>query len=260
MAVVVPWPAPSADPARLLFDEETDCLEPAPRQIDPGPTPLDGRKAVLDVLVLLDGASDADGRTAVRDAAAAYAPAGVSLRARFGRVRVPADGTTVGYDDRRLFTASTTSAMRVAKAAVGGKRPAGIDVVYLLTNKELYLGDDAPDDGGRSYAVAGLADCIGGVAFAHRAFAVGERLSIGEPNETIHLAERLPGKILAHELGHLLGAHHHYANCAENVPSAVASSSTDVCTLMFNDVSLVSFRFSTVNRSIVRGHALVYAR
>ena len=247
-------------PVAPPIDEEIDCLEPAPRQVDLGATPLDGKRATVDVLVLLDGVAEAEGRAAVRDAVAAYKPIGVDLRARFVPVAVPADGTTLGVDGEMWPTASTDSAMAVAKRTVGGKVPAGVEVVYLLTAKELYLGEDQPDASGRSYAIAGLADCIGGIAFPHRAFAIGERLSFGPSSGSIEVGGHLPGKILAHEVGHLLGAHHHYANCAEAVPSAVLESTTDACTLMFNDVTLASLRFSSVNRPIVRGHSLTYAR
>ena len=257
LVVLAAPPSPAEPVPQIPFDEETACLQPVPAQADSG---VSGTRARLDVLVLLDGASDADGVAAVRDAREAYRPIGIDVYARFHRVRVPADGTTVGADGKRVFTASTTRAMAVAKWTTRGRTPTGIEVVYLLTNKELYIGDDAPDDGSRSYAVAGLADCIGGVGLAHRAFAVGERLSIGTSSDGVAIAQRLPGKIMAHEIGHLLGAHHHYGNCAEHVPGAATEPSTDVCTLMFNDVSLVSLQLSAVNRAIVRGHALRYQR
>jgi hypothetical protein len=250
----------AAVPVAPHFDEETDCLEPVPRQVDLGATPLDGKRATVDVLVLLDGVSEAEGRTAVRDAMRAYTPIGVDLRPRFAPIAVPADGTTEGIDGKQWPTASTTRAMTLAKRAVGGRVPPGVEVVYLMTAKELYLGENQPQDGNRSYGVAGLADCIGGVAYPHRAFAVGERLTFPSSSSAPHIAEHLPGKILGHEVGHLLGAHHHYANCAENVPSAALTGSTDVCTLMFNDVSVVGLRFSQVNRAAVRGHSLAYAR
>ena len=250
----------AAVPVAPHLDEEIDCLEPAPRQIDLGATPLDGKRAAVDVLVLLDGVSEAEGRTAVKDAVAAYRPIGIDLRARFAAIAIPSDGTAVGIDGKAWPTASTDRAMSAAKRAVGGRAPAGVEVVYLLTAKDLYLGEDQSDEDSRSYGIAGLADCIGGVAFRHRAFAIGERLSFGPSSGPIELGARLPGKILAHEVAHLLGAHHHYANCAESVPAATLSSSADACTLMFNDIGLVSLRFSTLNRPVVRGHAIAHAR
>lgn len=242
------------------LDEEIDCLEPAPRQVDLGATPLDGKRAIVDVLVLLDGVSEAEGRTAVKDAVTAFRPIGVDLRARFAAIAIPADGTTVAIDDETSPTASTDRAMSAAKRAVGGRVPPGVEVVYLLTAKDLYSGPDQPDPDRRSYGVAGLADCIGGVAFTHRAFAIGERLSFGPSSGPVEMGARLPGKILAHEVAHLLGAHHHYANCAENVPAAALDGSTDACTLMFNDVGLIGLRISSLNRPVIRGHAVAHAR
>ncbi|HEX4905043.1 MAG TPA: zinc-dependent metalloprotease family protein [Acidimicrobiales bacterium] len=250
----------AAVPVAPPIDEEIDCLEPAPRQVDLGATPLDGKRAAVDVLVLLDGVTEAEGRAAVKDAVTAYKPIGVDLRARFAPIAIPSDGTTEGLDGTTWPTASTDRAMTLTKRAVGGRVPPGVEVVYLLTAKELYLGENQPDADSRSYAIAGLADCIGGVAFSHRAFAIGERLSFGSSSGSIEVGANLPGKILAHEVGHLLGAHHHYANCAESVPSAAVDRSADVCTLMFNDVGVVSLRFSVLNRPVVRGHALTYAR
>lgn len=241
------------------IDEEVDCFQPAPRQIDFGATPLDGKRAALDLLVLLDGVTQADGTAAVKAAVSAFKPIGVDLRPRFASVSVPADGSALGPDGKQRPTASMTRVMTAAKRAVGNRTPARVEAVYLLTAKDLYLGGDQPDPDSRSYGVAGLADCIGGVAFRHRAFAIGEQLSFGPQQGTVKFADRLPGKILGHELGHLLGAHHHYANCAENVPAAALARSADVCTLMFNDVGVVGLRFSTLNRTIVRGHALAYA-
>lgn len=52
---------------------------------------------------------------------------------------------------------------------------------------------------------------------------------------------------LVHEWGHILSAHHHYANCAETVV---------LCTLMVNDVGLnLKYAFSSLNRAAIRGYA-----
>ena len=238
-------------PARLLFDAETDCFEAVPAAADPG---LDRRAVRLDLHVLVDGASDATARSAVAAARRAYGPLGIDLRATYQRVRLPADGRASTYG-RPMFTASTDAAMAAAKRAVPhGRPPRGAELVYLLTNKDLYVRDV---DGGRSYGVAGMADCIGGVLDPHRAFAVGESFEPAPLDVAgLAFAREQAAKVLAHELGHLLGAHHHYANCGEAVPAAAAERTTDACTLMFNDVGLVSLRFSTVNLAVVRGHAL----
>jgi hypothetical protein len=139
-----------------------------------------------------------------------------------------------------------------AKALFGGQRPAGTDIVYTLTNKNIEVE-------GIGDAVAGLADCIGGVAFPARAFAVGENFS---PDESaalglIGLNRNLTAKVASHEIGHLMGGHHHYANCAEGILSE--PDEITPCTLMFNDVGLASLNFGTPNRLVVQGHGQLYA-
>jgi hypothetical protein len=135
------------------------------------------------------------------------------------------------------------------KALFGGQRPPWAHVVYLLTKRDIVQGGQT--------AVAGVADCIGGVAFPESAFAIGEAGG-GEGNGIGPATWFMDGtaKVAAHEIGHLFGAHHHYANCAEGVPD----EPTDVspCTMMFNDVALMSLRFSTLNSAVVRGHAVTY--
>ena len=138
-----------------------------------------------------------------------------------------------------------------SKALFGGVRPAGIDVVYTLTSKDISAGGNN--------AVAGLADCIGGVAFPDRAFAVGEEL---DPDSTgvggLVIAANLSAKVASHEVGHLFGGHHHYANCVEGLLSELGAELSP-CTLMINAVDLSSFNFSAVNGLVVRGHAEAYA-
>jgi hypothetical protein len=138
-----------------------------------------------------------------------------------------------------------------AKARFGGTRPAGADLVYVLTNKDIQAGGQA--------AVAGLADCIGGVAFPGRAFAVGENFSTDEANLLgIPIAGQLTAKVAAHELGHLMGGHHHYANCVEGLLTEFPGELSP-CTLMFNAVDLSSINFATLNGLVVKGHAQLYA-
>lgn len=247
----------AAAPTAIVFDEEVDCDELVPAAVSPAPPPFDGRSPTVDVLLLLDGVTAQTGVDAMWEAAAAFRRAGIVLRTHFGRVRVPADGRHRNRSGRLVFTASADRAMATAKAAVGGVRPAGTDVVYLLTAKDLYVrgGRTGPR---RNYAVAGLADCIGGIRYPHRAFAIGENAASGPTLGGIRIAPHLPGKIFAHEVAHLLGAHHHYANCAEAVPGAVIDRTSDACTLMFNDAGLVSLRLSSANRAVVRGHAITY--
>lgn len=192
---------------------------------------------VLDVRVLLDGVTLAQAQSVVSQAQQSYTPLKIALNASY---------QSVGFSGTE-----TTNLMNQAKALFGGARPAGTDFVYVLTSKDVTSGGNA--------AVAGQADCIGGVAFADRAFGVGE---LWNPDDISILGRTLSGqvsaKILAHEGGHLLGAHHHYANCAEGVQLSLTAELSP-CTLMFNDIALQSLNFSTLNTPVVRGHAVAYA-
>ena len=93
------------------------------------------------------------------------------------------------------------------------------------------------------------------MAYADRAFAVGEFTPIAQTSLVLYaLGTHFAAKTFAHEVGHLMGAHHHYANCAEAaVPGAAP------CTLMFNFVDIQKLQFSTLNSLVVRGHAQLYA-
>jgi hypothetical protein len=130
--------------------------------------------------------------------------------------------------------------IQASKDHFGGVRPPDADVVYTMLGPEL------------SGSVAGQADCVGGIAFPDAAFAVGEFSDLNE-NEI-----RKSAKIAAHEIAHLLAAHHHFANCAEGETSRAADVRIDVCTLMLNDVGLVSLKMSTLEAAVVRRWGLDY--
>jgi len=63
----------------------------------------------------------------------------------------------------------------------------------------------------------------------------------------------------AHEIGHLLGAHHHYGNCVEGNLSSASDDDISPCTLMFPAVNGASMNFGTLEGLVVRGHAVDYA-
>ncbi len=92
------------------------------------------------------------------------------------------------------------------------------------------------------------------------AFAVGEDFTPDESADLgfTALARNLTAKVAAHEVGHLMGGHHHYANCAEGLLSEVGSELSP-CTLMFNAVDASSLNFSSLNGLVVRGHGEAYA-
>jgi reprolysin-like metallo-peptidase family M12B len=216
----------------------TTCLEAVPAAVGVAGVTDAGQTVSLDVALLLDGVSETLGLQIMTRAAESYAPLGVRLRVV--SVRSVSFSGTEGAD-----------LIQQAKNYYRGERPRGADVVFTLTNK------DMTDDG--DTGLAGLADCIGGVRFATRAFAIGEAVGIDPFAVGPFLLEvDAHPEIAAHEIGHLMGAHHHYANCVEGLLSG-GPSDLSPCTLMFNFVDFTSLNFSSVEGSAVRGHAVQYA-
>jgi hypothetical protein len=206
--------------APIDSDNILSCTELVPHTIS-----LDGTRVRLDLRILLDGVGKTEARRAVRSMRTAYGPIGIAVAPSYEKVRFR------GTDATRLT--------KQAKRHYDGKRPRGIDVVYTMTSKDITAAGVLGDD------VAGLADCIGGVRFAKRAFAVGEVIKGGEGT----------GKVMAHEVGHLLGGHHHYTS-----PEGLLASDPNILDLMGPSLSLISLRFSTLNTLMVKGHAQLYAR
>jgi len=207
------------------------CTEIIPAAVAPTNSPVR-----LDVRVLLDGTSQARAAAVMEEAARSYTPRGINL--------------AVSYQSVSFSGTDASGLIAQSKAVFGGSRPPGIDVVYTFTNKDM-------TEDGLGNAVAGLADCIGGVAFADRAFAVGEDLAdAGFKFGPLQTGIQTAARVAAHEIGHLMGGHHHYANCAENLQ---ATKGDNPCTIMFNDVSLTGIPFSALNATVVRGHAQLYA-
>jgi hypothetical protein len=214
------------------------CLEALPIAVGvPGVTDP-GQTVTLGVAVLLDGVSLGDGDLLMQKAAESYAPLAIDL-------------TVVSYESVSFSGTEGSAMIQQAKDRFGGVRPAGADLVYVLTAKDITTDGDT--------GLAGLADCIGGIRFAHHAFAVGEAVGI-EPSALgpFVLNVDAHAEVAAHELGHLMGAHHHYANCVEG---NLSGDPTDLspCTLMFNFVDLQSLNFSTLEGLVVRGHAVQFA-
>ncbi len=223
---------------RPTIDTERECLEPVPDSLSISGVTDAGQRVSLDVRVLLDGISLARGTQVMTKAAESYAPFGIDLTATYKSVSFSGD------DAQGLINQ--------AKNLYRGERPRGIDVVYVLTNEDIQAAGQT--------GVAGLADCIGGVRFAERAFAVGEDVSFENLDfGPVVFYLNATAKIASHEIGHLMGAHHHYANCAEGVTTETTEGEPSPCTLMINFLDFASINFSAVNGPIVRGHALNYA-
>lgn len=188
-------------------------------ELTPGALATDMAASTLGLRVVLDGVPQSQAASLVDVARSAYAPLAITL--------------DVSYDNARFSSRVGSELIAEVKRFYGGSRPAGTHLVYVLTSKDLSDGSVVGD------SLAGQADCIGGVAFAANAFAVGE----SDP--------AIGAKVMAHELGHLLGGHHHYANCAESLPNG----GDNACTLMFNDVGFAALPISMLNSQVMRGHA-----
>lgn len=229
----------------LSRDSDGDCdmLVPAQQTLAQLPAGRTTPEVRLDVLVLLEKRHLAQVRADVAKAATSYSPLGIALVPRFRVVGPVPDlaGSGVAY-------------LEWAKKVVGGKRPAGSDVVYLATDRYI-------DSTGR-------ADCIGGVAHPEHAFAVGQLTVSGLVGVKV---EGIPTPIpdppvkdggvllVVHEIGHLLGAHHHYGAACVGVRSAADPSRP--CDVMLSLVKQqTGLQFGPVNAAVVRDHAERFAR
>ena len=223
LLAALPAQAQKSDP-----ENPPDCL-----QLTPGAVSVNTTAVTLNLRIVLDGVAMERATQALTDAQKAYTPLNISINPSY---------QFVSFTNR-----DSAALIAEAKGRFGGERPAGTDAVYVMTAKDLTT--DGTDN-----SVAGQADCIGGIAFSDKAFAVGEALEDSPLSAGVVVISKLnAAKVLGHELGHLLGAHHHYANCGE-----AAGGGDAPCTLMFNDVSLQALKFSTVNSSVVRGAAQEY--
>ncbi|MDP9067870.1 MAG: M12 family metallo-peptidase, partial [Actinomycetota bacterium] len=229
------------------FDQDAeDCFEFIPAEQSVAGVTDDGREVVLDVHLVLDGVSTSRAAEVVQQAQHAFTPLRIKLQPTFQQVSFPPQKMAPEFQLSQPVPASDADyLMQKTKEAVGGARPANSDVVYLLT-------DDAITGG-----AAGKADCIGGVRYPSRAFGIGEE---DEDWGGLQVCcTRTTAKIAAHEIAHLLGAHHHYANCAEGAAEKLDDPHLGTCTMMFNDVGLVNLRFSVLEAAVVRGHAIKFA-
>jgi hypothetical protein len=227
--------------------DDADCLEAVPAQIG---LLDDGRTIELSVILLLDGTDATVAAQQMARAAESYRPLGVNLVLK--KTKVVSYTSTVSSD---LIAA--------AKATVGGVPPRGIDLVGVFTNKTMQ------STAGGGATVVGQADCIGGVRFdSHSFFVVSDIRDIEDPQTgttgTLNELGLNPNvdataEVMAHEMGHLMGAHHHYANCVEGNLSSAGPNDLSPCTLMFNAVNFASLNFGVLSGGVVRGHAVEYA-
>lgn len=190
-----------------------------------------GEDLDLDVLVLVDGPTDEAARQIMGKVVEAFRHVGVTVRPTFQSTTL-----TAGPDVDALF-----DEMRLL---LGGSVPEGYDVVHALTLKDVA-------------GAAGYADCVGGSRSRERAFSISEAV----PGKVPNLIAGTPMPVwpweqeayyAAHEIGHLLGGNHDFANCVEGA-LLVDEDTPAPCTLMYPYAN-ITFQFSTLNRALVRGY------
>ena len=232
--------------AEIPCNGEDAGLGPPPQAVLDAALADDGRNIRLDVLVLLEGVEEAYARTFFEKVAIPYAELNITVVPTFRTVPAGAIRSDV-----------TTEIIDQTQDLLPGRRvPDEFDVVELLTNRDIEaLGQKA---------VAGQAKCIGGAAFKEHSFNVSEAgLDTAPEGVVIGPLRLIPdqaAKITAHEIGHLFGGQHHFANCVEGGRTdAVSGGDSSPCTLMFNSADFISLHFGTVNGRIIRGYALLHA-
>ena len=224
-------------------DRAEDCDNKVPAAFALRPTG-NGQPIALDILILHDGIEKPAAEAIVTSSQTSFSPLNVKLVPTYKKVTLsPAEAPA---------TAGAGNVIAAAKLAVGGARPTGIDVVHVLTTKDITLGDDRD--------AVGYADCIGGVRYPGRAFSASEAVIPSEGVGPLNFYIEAAAETLSHEVGHLLGARHEHSNCAEGIGLQDASNrEPSACTVMINYVDLQSLNFGTPEALVVRAHAETYA-
>jgi predicted Zn-dependent protease len=249
MAGLFPAAATGARP-RVIDIEAEDCDERVPATY--AAPALAYSEIAIDVAIMLDGVPKSDAERMVERANAAYSDHGLQIVATYRKLPLKADSVQTYDMGGSVDGIEVTAAVAAAKSVLGGSRPLGSDVVYVLTTKDLYL--EGFDDG-----VLGWAECIGGVRYPNRAFAAGEVPS-SFTTAGLNFYLDAGAKVLAHEVGHLLGAHHEYGNCVQGIgPEDVTNREPAACTLMVAYVDFQSLILGAVDGAVIRGHAEDYA-
>lgn len=230
-------------------DVVRECMELVPENVVV-PALDSGQMVELSVMLLLDGTDPEVAKQIMARAAESYRPMNIDL--------VLSRMKTVSYT-----TTLSGELIEAAKLTVGGVPPNGIDLVGVFTNKEMQA---ATGDAG---TVVGQADCIGGIRWDDTSFfVVSDIRDIEDPQTgtTGTLSQMgfnpnvdATAEVMSHEIGHLMGAHHHYSNCVEGNLHSGGPGDLSPCTLMFPAVNFASLPFSTLESATVRGHAVQHA-
>ena len=234
---------------RQPVDTVRECLEAIPETVML-PVLDSGQPVELSVMLLLDGTDAAVAQQLMARAAASYKPLNINLVLK--KTKTVSFGSLVS--DQLIAD---------AKATVGGTTPRGIDLVGVFTNKEMQSAT------GGAGTVVGQADCIGGIRWDDTSFFVVSDIRDIENPQTgqtgtlnslgLNPNVEATAEVFAHEIGHLMGAHHHYFNCIEGNLSSAGPGDVSPCTLMFPAVNFASLNFSALEGATVRGHAVKHA-
>ena len=228
-------------------DTVRECLEAVPENVAV-PIVDTNQRVELSVMLLLDGTEAAVAQQLMARAAESYRPLNIDL-------------VLVKTKEVAFNTLVSEELIASAKQTVGGKPPKGIDIVGVFTTKEMQ-----PATGGAG-TVVGQADCIGGIRWDDTSFfVVSDIRSIENPTPTstfgmlgVNPNMDASAEVFAHEIGHLMGAHHHYSNCVEGNLTSAGAGDVSPCTLMFPAVNFASLNFAALEGSTVRGHAVNHA-
>ena len=222
----------------LVLDAAQECQEIPPQEI-PAPALNVEKTLPLELRVLVESQHLTRAKELLARTKEIYRAIGIQTKVRFQTVAPPSE-----WGDGEDLTGGPDQPTILAfmKDVLGGRRPHGVDVVYFITRHW---------DGG-------FADCIGGIRYADRAFAFG---SIDYALEgTVPSPTADEGVIAAHEIAHLLGAHHHYSNCAEALPFGAPNGDLNPCTVMSPAAATASGTFGILERSFIRSYVAEYAK
>lgn len=222
------------DPPRPAGEE---CIGVPPPPVDAGQAtrtdPL-----LLRVLVLADGISVFRASEITSRAEAAFRGSDIRVEWRVAEVDFPG--------------AEAEDLLDLSRDFVGGTPPAGFDLVHLITSVNVL--DDGVD------SLSGRADCLGGIRYPEYAFSVSEDDPAVERREVLGVREypNYSAVVVAHEVAHLLGAHHYHGNCAEGASAGDPDFAS--CTVMEAAVQWRSLRFGLLERATIRSVLEEYSR